>query len=285
MFGYIRVCKPELKVKDFETYKAVYCSLCREMGKKYGRLTRFALSYDFAFLALLRMSLAEEHAGFAKGRCVFNPLKKCKYAISCPELSFSASAAVLLVYYKLLDDIADGGFVKRLIARLALIPFVFARKKALRAHPETDLIIANAITGQQKVEADKVSGADAAAEPTAKLLQSLFSLNTTDEQTKRVLERLGYCLGKWIYLADAADDLEKDLKHGNFNPFANEAGQSANITPGDKPAIEAARERARGTMNLCAYEAGLALELLPVKRFGEILKNVIYSGCDRRIEN
>ena len=32
------------------------------------------------------------------------------------------------------------------------------------------------------------------------------------------------------------------------------------------------------TMNVCAAEAGNALELLEIKRFGGILRNIIYIG-------
>ena len=55
MFGYVKACTPELKIKEFETYKAVYCSLCKKLGKSYGILSRFTLSYDFTFLAILNM--------------------------------------------------------------------------------------------------------------------------------------------------------------------------------------------------------------------------------------
>jgi hypothetical protein len=57
VFGYVKAYKPELRVKEFEFYKAVYCSLCRDLGKKYGLVSRFSLSYDFTFLALLQLSL------------------------------------------------------------------------------------------------------------------------------------------------------------------------------------------------------------------------------------
>ena len=57
MFGYIKADKPEMKIKEFEIYKAVYCSLCKELGKSYGLLARLTLSYDFTFLALLNMAL------------------------------------------------------------------------------------------------------------------------------------------------------------------------------------------------------------------------------------
>ena len=79
MFGYIRIGKPELKVKEYDMYKAVYCSLCRELGKEYGFFTRFTLSYDFTFLALLELSLREDFCGTHRKRCVCNPLKKCNF--------------------------------------------------------------------------------------------------------------------------------------------------------------------------------------------------------------
>lgn len=78
MFGYVRACKPELKIKEYETYKAVYCSLCRLMGREYGLWSRFTLSYDFTFLALLNMAMTDGCDPVERGRCFFNPLKKCQ---------------------------------------------------------------------------------------------------------------------------------------------------------------------------------------------------------------
>ena len=77
MFGYVKAYKPELRIKEFEFYKAVYCSLCRDLGKKYGIVSRFSLSYDFTFLALLNMSLKNGCNEIERKSCVFNPLKKC----------------------------------------------------------------------------------------------------------------------------------------------------------------------------------------------------------------
>ena len=33
MFGYIKPFKPELKVREFDTYQAFYCGLCRQLCK------------------------------------------------------------------------------------------------------------------------------------------------------------------------------------------------------------------------------------------------------------
>ena len=66
MFGYIRTHRPELKIREDETYKGIYCSLCNELGKRYGILSRLFLSYDSTFLALALMALSEEEL-FQKG--------------------------------------------------------------------------------------------------------------------------------------------------------------------------------------------------------------------------
>ena len=79
MFGYIRVSKPELKIKEYEMYKAVYCSLCKKLGKDYGFFSRFALSYDFTFTALTELALSESFCGTYRKNCTFNPLKKCAF--------------------------------------------------------------------------------------------------------------------------------------------------------------------------------------------------------------
>ena len=76
MFGYLQIEKEELLVKEFETYKAVYCGLCKQMGKDYSFLTRLTLSYDCTFYAMLLMSLHSSCGGFKKGRCSCNPLKR-----------------------------------------------------------------------------------------------------------------------------------------------------------------------------------------------------------------
>lgn len=73
MFGYIKPFKGMLRVCEYETYKAVYCGLCKQLGREYGPFARLTLSYDFTFLALLDLSLSGEHLAFAPGRCMLNP--------------------------------------------------------------------------------------------------------------------------------------------------------------------------------------------------------------------
>ena len=77
MFGYIRICKPQMKICEYEVYQSVYCTLCRHLGKQLGLPARLLLNYDYTFMTMLMMALSGERAQFVPGRCVFNPAKKC----------------------------------------------------------------------------------------------------------------------------------------------------------------------------------------------------------------
>lgn len=271
MFGYIRINKPELKVKEYEMYKAVYCSLCRDLGKNYGLLSRFTLSYDFTFLALLNMSLTDGCVSIERKRCAFNPLKKCNYCKQTDILKMPAAAAMIMLYYKLKDNIADEKGIKKLGFYCALPFFSSARKKAKKQYPEIEEIVYEYIEEQNALERQDCAELDRAADPTAKALAKILMLCSEDEKQKRVLQRLGYCMGRYIYLLDAACDLEEDIKKGSYNVLR--AGALDDIK-------EYIKQRAVPQIYFCVNEAGKAFELLDIKKYKTILANIIYLGLE-----
>lgn len=222
MFGYLRVKKSELLVREFEAYKSVYCGLCRQLGKDYSFLTRLILSYDCTFYAMLLMSLSRSCNGFYKGRCKCNPLKKCSFA-RCGDDAYSKAAAlsVISAYYKLADDLTDGGFFKRLAVRLVKPFFGRWHKKAAKIFPSLEAPVFKMMEMQREVERDKSAGVDPSAHPTAVMLGTVLALEGGDDAQRRIYYEFGYHIGRWIYLIDAADDLEKDIKNDCFNPFRN----------------------------------------------------------------
>ena len=271
MFGYIRIAKPELKIKEYETYKAVYCTLCRTLGKEYGIWTRFTLSYDFTFLALLNMSLSDGCDAVECKRCTCNPLKKCNYCKSDEKIKMPAAAAMIMVYYKLLDNIEDEKGIKKL-GYITLKPlFSHAHKKAARIYPQVEEIISEYISEQSALENENCAELDRAADPTAKALSALLQLCSEDLTQKRVLDRLGYCLGRYIYILDAACDLPEDIKSGSYNCLkASVEGEPQKY----------AKDRATPQLYFCLNEAGRAFELLDIKKYRTILGNIIYLGLE-----
>lgn len=271
MFGYIRIDKPELKVREYETYKAVYCTLCKKLGKNYGLLSRLTLSYDFTFLALLKMGMTDGCDGFYKKRCTFNPFKKCNYCKSDKETDMPAAAAMIMLYYKLLDNIADEKGIKKIGYCILKPLFSSARKKARKEYPEIENIICEYINAQAILEKENCDNIDKIAEPTAIALSKILSLCSEDDIQKRVLHRLGYCLGRYIYLLDAACDLNEDIKNGKYNVLK----QSVKGEP-----AQYAKKRIEPQLYFCINEAAKAFELLELKKYKSILGNIIYLGLE-----
>ncbi len=274
MFGYVRLFKPSITIGEYEQYKGIYCTLCKRLGKRYGVLSRFTLSYDMTFLALLQMALDEEEAGFCPSRCSFNPTKRCLKAQNTAALDRAADIGTVLAYYKLKDTLADEGLGKKIGAWCAM-PFAkAAHKKAKKRVPTIDRAVAQMMASQAEVETSENASIDRAAEPFALLLQTLAADTAENDTQKRVLERFGYCLGRWVYLMDAVDDLADDLKKGRYNPYI----LSRNLKEGDEEGVKEARVYSLYTLNACLAECKAAYDLLDIRRFDGILRNILEEG-------
>lgn len=267
MFGYIKPFQPELKVRELEEYKAVYCGLCKELGRSFGLLARFTLSYDFAFLAMLATALEDDICPETERcRCIAHPFCKRLRTKENAAVSFSARIAVISVYYKLLDDRADRGFAKKLVATV-LMPFAkAARKKALAFADgrSADAAALEMTEAQRKLEAEHCKSPDAAAEPTANFLSAVFSLLAKTTEESMVLSRLGYLFGRYIYFCDALDDLEQDKKSGDYNPF---------LYSGNSAAFDA-----KASIFLTTAEIESDFDLLTLCKYKEILSNIFTLG-------
>ena len=265
MFGYVKPCRPQLRVCELQAYKAVYCGLCVQLGRTFGLPARFTLSYDATFLALLAMAAAPQEPVIRPGRCLFNPLRKEPICQPNPSLAFAADTAALLLYHKLRDDLSDKGFWGRTGARAALFWFRRTLRDAARRQPELAGVFARHMERQRALEQARTPGIDEAADPTAQMLAAVLPL--ADPSQSRVLERLGYLVGRYIYLADAVDDLEKDRAAGSYNPLL--------LREGD---LEDIRQAGLGSLYLTIGEAGATFQLLEVRRFGPILESILTLG-------
>ena len=271
MVGYIRAHKPEMKIKEYETYRAFYCSLCRTLGKRYGQPARLLLSYDLTFLILFICCVKDETVSFQPGRCPFNPSKRCAYCDPAqPLLAYAADLTVLITYYKLQDTIEDGGFFKKIAAYLLLPYLSHLHRKAKKRCPEEDKRTARYLAAQFKAEHSPLSTVDAAAQPTADYIADLAAKNAS-EQNRAQAAAFGRLLGRYIYLADALDDLKKDIKTGNFNPFI----QTHHIS---KDNLTETFPRCKNALELTIGALIDAYETLPKGAYSEITENVIRMG-------
>ena len=215
MFGYISPDKPHLYLKDDVLYKALYCGICKSLKQKTGQISRFTLSYDMAFMSALAHNIMGIDVDIEKKRCIAHAIKKRPIAKPDKISLMLASLNVILTYYKLKDDVLDEkkGGIKSSI-------FYNAYKKAKREYPQIDLTVKTCYERLLKLERENTDSIDIVSDCFAEMLKEISVVLFEDKSTEYT-QNLTYAIGKWIYLIDALDDYDKDIKKQNFNVFYN----------------------------------------------------------------
>ena len=276
MIGYIRTDAPELRLRDSECYRAIYCGLCRQMGKCTGQCSRLSLSYDFAFLAAFRMSLTNENLDLQKKRCPVHPFKKRNMAIGSPALAYCADASAILTYHKCRDDAEDEKGLKKFRALVASGFFSKAYRRAKRHYPTLDKTVCSLLQELRAYEKDVSAppSADAPASVFGDLMAAVLS-EGLDGAKARIASAFGRAIGHWIYLIDAADDYRDDLASGSFNPFVRLFGDEMTEENAESIAVSLKRYLSD------AENAFLLIDSFPAPEVREILCNILYLGLPK----
>ncbi len=261
MLGYITVNRDELKVKDLDTYQAFYCGICKDIKENSGELSRFTLTYDMTFLSILLTSLYDGDTKKKKLKCVFHPISK-KLSIRNKFTSYCADMNVLLTYHNLMDDWIDDK-KKRSLMYAGLIKKSF--KKLEKKYQRQSKAVSDYLVQLHKVEASDDYSIDLASGLTGRMFEQIFKIYD-DDIWNRELSAIGFYIGKFIYLMDAYEDIEKDIKTGNYNPFKLLHEQKD------------FRDKAREILTMMMAPASAAFERLPIVDFVDILRNILYSG-------
>lgn len=271
MFGYVKPYKPHLRICEYEAYKAVYCSLCRTIKRNYGLAASMTLSYDFAFLSLLQCSFSENSPELHKCFCFANPFIK-RLCFTDINFDFIAGAALILIYNKINDDIADAGFLKGMKKRISRLFLKNSFKKASHSYPHIADVVSEQMKKQSNLEKENCKTIDRASEPTAVMLSVIASCISDRPEQKAILKRFGYLLGRYIYIVDAYDDIERDFKNNSFNPLVigNSAVNDLDMTEINK--------RVSDSINFTLGALSDSYVLLDIKQFKPILDNIVYVG-------
>ncbi len=112
MFGYVLPVRSRLTEQEWADYRAAYCGLCHTMKRRYGFLAQFLLNYDFTFLALLLRRLPQQPCVTCR-RCLSAPIRGRMADTEDASLDAAADGSVLLVYWKLRDQLADERGLKK----------------------------------------------------------------------------------------------------------------------------------------------------------------------------
>lgn len=278
MFGYVKVTQSELKVKEYEFYRGTYCGLCRAMGKCTGQCSRMALSYDFAFLVIVRLALTGQSFSFERKRCAVHILHKRSIMKRNEQLDFCAYAAALLNFHKLLDDKNDEKGVKKLRASLLMPLMKRGRKKALkRGYAELDEKISELLAKLSELESKREASVDEPASVFGEILGQICAFGI-DGTNARIAASLGKHIGSWIYIADALDDMADDARLERYNPILLLYG--GNIP--DEQQIESIEIALKNEL----YEAEASVDLIEFDNaiLKNIIQNIIYLGMPSKIK-
>lgn len=266
MFGYITTNTQELKVKEFESYRGFYCGLCKSLKKNHGRRGQITLSYDMTFLIILLTGLYEPKTLSFKKRCGFHFFQKQK-CLDNVFTKYASDMSILLTYNKLIDDWKD----ERLLTRKIYAVILKAKyKKVQKLYPEKSRIVMESLDKISECEARDEENIDLVSGYFGELLGELFIYKK--DEWENSLQRMGFFLGKFIYLMDAYDDLDKDKKTGNYNPLLALSSQ-------DDYEIKC-RQILTMMMSECAKE----FEKIPIIEHSNLLRNILYSGVWSRYE-
>jgi hypothetical protein len=261
MFGYVIARKETLSEEQLARYRGCYCGLCHGLKEHYGSLHRLALNYDMTFLILVLSALYEPEERQDSKRCAVHPAKPQAFWQN-DFTAYGADLTVALTYHKLRDDWLDEGdrLKKGLMDQLqGAYDKVKARLPRQCALIEEELATLLALEKAGETVPDKCAAAF------GRLMAGLFV--TRDDHWAPVLWDMGFFLGQFIYLQDAAVDLHKDAKKGRYNPLL--------LLHGGK---EQPLSEFEPLLLMVAAQCAAAFDRLPLVQDAGLLKNILYEG-------
>lgn len=260
MFGYIIINKDDMKFKEYDIYHSFYCGLCRVLKEKYGIRGQLTLSYDMTFVVMLLTSLYEPEIVEGMTKCIAHPFEKHQTRKN-DYTEYVADMNILLTYYKCYDDWDDDKKCSGLLFANALKP---AYRKVRKKYPDKAYKIERSMADLRSLENRNEEDVDKMAGLFGQVMAEILDVRADEWQES--LQRIGFYLGKFIYLMDAYEDIEKDIKDKNYNPFKTKY-ESLDF-----------EEECATILNLMMAECSKEFEKLPIIDYIEILRNILYSG-------
>ena len=260
MFGYLTADRPHLTPEEDARYRAAYCGLCRNLRSRYGQAAGFTLNYDQCFLIFLLQSLYEEAESGGEDACVAHPVKRQPWW-QCRFTDYAADMNIALSYLKLRDNWDDDGSISALTASAALRK---AYQHVNTSWPRQCGAMESSILALREIERQNLEAPDAAAETFARLMAEVFVFQ--EDRWEPDLRRFGAGLGRFLYITDAAMDLDRDTFRNRYNPFRRRYGQADNA------------DFFRSVLEMLLGDCLSAFDRLPLVTDAGILKNVLYFG-------
>jgi len=268
MFGYINVNKSELSEENQKIYQAYYCGLCQRLREHCGKRGQILLSYDMTFLELLLTGLYEPEEKERAFVCAIHPTKK-QTALENEVSDYCAAVNLMLAYHNLMDDWKDEKKYSKVYMANMISKYYL---KFAEQYPRQAKAIESYMENLSIYERQKESNIDLVAGLTGEMLGEVFAWK--EDEWYQELKTLGFYMGKYIYLMDAYEDIDKDEKKDNYNPLRSLKKDN----PKDFETLT------RLMMTSMMSECAKSFERLPILLHADILRNILYSGVWTKYE-
>lgn len=268
MFGYININRKELSEESEKAYQAYYCGLCQKLKRSCGTKGQMLLNYDMTFLIVLLTGLYELEHEETEFVCPLHPAKK-KTAWMNEATEYAADMNVVLAYHNLEDDWKDDrAYSKKALAKMLQKDYARIRSK----YPRQSAAVETYMQELAAAEAAKEENLDVIAGLTGEMTAEIFAWK--DDEWAEELRCLSFYLGKFIYLMDAYEDIDKDRKNREYNPLLHLGCQKE----------EDFETFAKLLLTSMMSECAKSFERLPIIEHADILRNILYSGVWTRYE-
>lgn len=219
-----------------------------------------------AFVVLLLTSLYEPETEAGSRKCLAHPFVEHPTRIN-RFTRYGADMNLLLSYYKCLDDWED----ERKVTKKALASSLKKKCRGIAgAYPGKAAVFQKNLKEIRRCEMENCRDMDEVSGYFGEMMGEVFAWKKDEWEPD--LRRMGFFMGKFIYLMDGYEDVEKDQKTGNYNLFLNDFG------------TEGFEGKAERVLSMMMAECSRAFERLPIVENTEILRNILYSGVWCRYE-
>lgn len=268
MFGYININRKEMSDENLKIYQSYYCGLCHMLRKNSGIKGQMLLNYDMTFLIVLLTGLYELEDRKSEFVCPIHPGKK-KIARINEATTYAAEMNVILAYHNLEDDWRDDrAYAKRAISQIIKKDYLRIVKK----YPRQAAALEHYMHKMIEYERTKETNLDLIAGLTGEMLGEVFAWK--EDVWAEELRCLGFYMGKFIYLMDAYEDLDKDEKNKSYNPFLA-------LKKENRKDFETISKLILTSM---MSECSKSFERLPILLHADIIRNILYSGVWSKYE-
>jgi hypothetical protein len=226
-----------------------------------------------AFVYLVLSALYEPKKIEKKQICMLHPLTKNKVTLNSIA-DYVADMSVMMTYLKGRDDWKDAESIKKSAGgRVVMDMMSQSYKRVKNKYPKKTAYILSQMKKIDEGEKQKNTNIDYMAGIFGNIMGEIFCLYS--DVWEKSLRKTGFYLGKFIYLMDAYDDIEKDLQTDNYNAFFEKYNSLG------KDGFE---EYAKKVLLMMMAECTKEFETLPILENAELIRNILYSGVWSRFK-